>query len=408
MTNFRRPHHAPQAAAARLWCLGALVTSACAAPEKSVPHDDSASPGTTAPPDTHTPEDTSAPVDTDPPTPTPTARAVTGSVRWPASAVLREPLAIAALPISFQAEEPVLGLPLTVAPIVDDTFSFVLEVPADDVAMTALAPRSAPELMGFLVAFVVFVPEDPSAPVFSADRPLRAAPFDAFGAFLAPGTLGTTGLSEGWSLLDLGMAGSYDPPRCLLTTSEPLFWRAADGYPREWDGETPLTIDLRGIAVDLFVSGTSTERVADRLAAIPQQVATGETSLLAPMFDVSLTDDTFSVHLVDSPASSYDISGDTEWQHTFAYLLQYTDDGDEQWTPADASATTLATVCMDSEPVFLRYTRPVTTWRGLRMLDCTSAQVGWRLVRIDDTTGGYHYLSDTESQNLATGNTCLF
>ena len=382
------------------------MTSACAAPEKTATPDDSASQATTAPPDTHTPEETGTPVDTDPPTPTPTARTVSGSVRWPTSAVLREPLAIAALPISFQAEEPVLGLPLTVAPIVDDTFSFVLEVPPDDVELTALAPRSVPELMGFLVAFVVFVPEDPSAPVFSPDRPLRAAPFDTFGAFLDPATTGTTGLTAGWSLLDLGMAGSYDPPRCLLTTSEPLFWRADAGYPREWDPETPLTIDLRGVAVALQLAGASIDRMADRMAAISQQVATGETTLLTPMFDVSLADDTFAASLRDAPAADYNVGADDEWQHTFAYLLQYEDDGDGQWTSADAGGTTRATACTENHPVFLRYTRPVTTWRGLRMLDCTSAQVGWRLVRIDDSTGAYRYLSDTDSLTLATGTTC--
>jgi hypothetical protein len=67
-------------------------------------------------------------------------------------------------------------------------------------------------------------------------------------------------------------------------------------------------------------------------------------------------------------------------------------DGDASggWTGADPAPR--VSTCADRMSVAFRYTRPVSTWRGLRLLDCYSGQVGWRLVRWDEAVGNEVYL----------------
>jgi hypothetical protein len=69
-----------------------------------------------------------------------------------------------------------------------------------------------------------------------------------------------TGWSAGWSMVDSGMAGSYESGNCLLDTDNPLNWRDYAGYPIFSEiGSASVNIPLRGLPASLTMSGTAVD-----------------------------------------------------------------------------------------------------------------------------------------------------
>lgn len=364
--------------------------------------------------------DTSAPADSGSDTgdgqdsndPGPTTVSLAGQVEVPESTVLTGPLAVSVVHLTWNEGAVTLGLSLDSVRI-DGVggFSLSLPDPPPDSHLSQLSPSDHPEVVGAMYALPVFVPDDPVAPVFYEGQVIRGLPFDRFAVWLEPSSVGEAGWPGGWSLVDSGMAGSYAPPFCHLGSSQPLTWRWADGYPLFYSLDSLLSVRLRGLRASLELGGTVEGAVAgaDRLAAIPQQVASGEDTRLSPVADMSLADGSFAELLTDVPGPDYDSSGDPDWRFSMSLLLRYVDDGDGSWTlAADGAQTSLQTACDGRRPAYLRYTREVNTWMGVRLLDCYEGQVGWRLVTLNETTRAYTYLSDADSQRLTVSDDCSF
>lgn len=282
------------------------------------------------------------------------------------------------------------------------------EVPLDQ--RSALAPALDPTLLGAIYALPVYVPADEAAPVFFEGRPIAGLSFHRFLVWLDPASTIPEGWSAGWNLADLGFGGSYAPPRCALTNTEPLFWRSDDGFPVVYPIEdTVVTVPLRGLPASLHLGGTviGDPGPLDRIAGVPEQVATGDTAALDVVFDAALDGGTFSSSLEDAPPAAHDLSTGSDWRYTLAFGLLYEDDGDGRWTLAgDGASTTTATMCVGTAPAYVRYSRPVSTWLGARLLDCAEGQVGWRLVTYEASETRYRYRTSAESAALTVSSGC--
>ena len=397
---------------ARLY-LAAVLLGACGAP---------ATPGKASPPEVGG-GDSGAATTTDPgddtgdgpdPDPVLEARVLSGTVVLPPDPLPSDAeLVVGATHLSFAADTAAFGATLAAAaPDADGGFELALPaVPPRDTHI-ALAPADHPDLRGALYMLTAFTPSATGALHFYEGLPIRGMAFHRLLVWLDPTTLGDSGWPAGWSLVDTGLEGTHAGPACLVGTTQPLMWRWSDGYPRfhAFDME-PLQLPLRGVAVGLDLAGTVSGSLSgrDRLAGVPLQVANGTDPDLLPVLDVDLTGGAFSARLDTEPPASHDLDGDPAWTVTLAYLLQYTDDGDTAWTLAgDGAATTARSACADGRPVYARYTREVTTWRGARLLDCQVGQVGWRLVSVEEAGGSYRALTDAAATSLVVSDDCAY
>lgn len=363
---------------------------------------DSAEPDDTAPPDDSA--DTGDPLE---------PVALAGRVEWPEAGVHDAVLAVAASHVTFHADTVAFGSTLEgVAVNADGTF--ILDLPArpPTTELAALAPADHPHLRGALYMLTAFVPTSTGSLHFAEGRPIRGMAFHRMLVWFDPTTLGDSGWPGGWTLIDTGLAGSYNPPSCLVGTTQPLMWRWSDGYPHlHAIGEEDLVIGLRGVEVPLDIAGrrSGSLGVIDRLAGVPQQVASGESPSLEPVVDIDIRGDDFSATLDTAPPPSHDLTSDADWQVTLAYVLQYADDGDGRWTlDGDGDRTVLQSACFEGQPVYIRYTREVDTWRGIRLLDCQEGQVGWRLMTLTDAGDTYVALDDAASASLTVSSACRY
>ncbi len=203
-----------------------------------------------------------------------------------------------------------------------------------------------------------------------------------------------------WRVVDLGIAGQYAPNRCALDTSWPLEWMMDLGFPQYHPVDEPITVTLRGLEADLSLAGNIVDLPEDplRFAALPYPHV-GEREVQAG-FDQSVGagQASFEAELVEAPPAEDDVGADPDWRYTMHLLMPYADsDGSGAWNLDDeleGSAT-----CLDGEHAWARYTRPVSSYRGFRFLDCYSGTVGWRLVRYADS-GGVEYLSSSQAEQL--------
>ncbi len=211
-----------------------------------------------------------------------------------------------------------------------------------------------------------------------------------------------TGLPvERWEVVDLGIAGQYEPNRCALDTSWPLEWMEDYGYPTYHDTGETITVDLRGVASSVVLEGSLVELTRDdlRLAVLPYPwLAHGEVQAAYEQ-DLPLDSEDFSVTLEQQPPAEDDVGSDPDWRYTMHLLLPYVDsDGSGSWTLADELEGSSS--CFEGELAWARYTRAVSSYRGYRFLDCYSGNVGWRLAHYADH-GGIEYLSSEQALQLA-------
>ena len=384
--------------------LSLLCALGCSSPADKAAGESSEAEETAPDPDTGQGQDSGPPA--------PRTASVAGQVEVPESTSATGELAVSVVHLTWNEGAVTLGLSLDSERVdADGRFSLRLPDPPPASHLSQLSPSDQPDVVGAMYALPVFVPDDPASPVFYEGQLIRGLPMDRFVIWLDPTTVGDSGWPGGWSLVDSGMAGSYSPPFCHLGSSQPLTWRWYDGYPVFHALDSPLSVRLRGLPARLELGGTVTSTVGDddRLAAIPQQVASGDDTRLSPLADMALADGGFGATLTETPADDYDSSGDADWRFSMSLLLRYADDGDGAWTlSGDGAQTTLQTACDGRRPAYLRYTREVSTWMGIRLLDCYEGQAGWRLVTLDESTRAYTYLSDAASQRLTVDDGCSF
>ncbi|MBL8617203.1 MAG: hypothetical protein JNM72_16455 [Deltaproteobacteria bacterium] len=301
---------------------------------------------------------------------------------------------VALIPLDFGAGDggPRLGGPIAEGAVVDGVATLELPLSLEADALDGLA-RAHPAVQGALFGLVAYAPTAEGGS-FAEGQPLLGLTLDHLVLFRAPGEA-PEGWPEAWSVVDTGMAGMYAPNRCLYDTTEPLLWREAEGYPRFSLVTDPVPLLLRGreAGLDVEVTMGLLPDAPDHYALVPHQLAVDPEAGLAPVVDLPLAEagSPLRFSLRAAPEESHDLTADPDWRHTLAYGVPYADaDGSGGWSGADPAPR--AGTCADRSSVAFRYTRPVSTWRGLRLLDCYSGQVGWRLVRWDEAVGNEVYL----------------
>ncbi len=211
-------------------------------------------------------------------------------------------------------------------------------------------------------------------------------------------------LERGWNLVDLGLQGTYEDDRCLLDTDVVLDWR--EGWPRAADPADAVAVALHGLPASLSLAGEVALEAFedDALAAIPYQRLAGTDDALDPFFDVPLRDGAFAATLDAAPPDAADVGADPDWRYALGYPLAYRDAAGDGWSPDDPLSG--ATPCHEGRPVAVRYTRPVRSWKGWRLLDCYGATVGWRAVVQDPDTGQPRFLDAEAAATLRLDGTC--
>lgn len=283
--------------------------------------------------------------------------------------------------------------------------SATLSLPVDGpgLASDPLAPGAAPGDVG--VEGTLLLPlawEDVDADgAFDEGEVIRGASLARWVAWLQAGEAPVE--VPGWSGVDLGIAGAYEPGRCMLDTTWPLAWR--DGWPAWSDLDPGIALPLPGFPASLTLGGV--------VGALPAGI-TGLVGLPYPAFtaggvqsafDVPLDGATFSASATQAPPASDDTGTDPDWRTTMHLPLAYADTGgDGAWS--DGDPLDAVTTCLDGNPVWARYTREVTSYRGYRFLDCYAGTVGWRAVTGDAETGQVRYLPTADANRLQVDTGC--
>jgi hypothetical protein len=211
----------------------------------------------------------------------------------------------------------------------------------------------------------------------------------------------------GWSVVDSGMAGTYDGGRCLSDTRLPLQWRSESAYPSFDPIEgTTLTLALPGAAADLDVSATVAPlpEGVDRLAALPYDVVFAGAESPEPAWDTALSEGALAWSPTAIPPDEADVTQSPYWRYALYVPLTYMDGGpdgeaDGGWTPDDTPDG--GTFCSaDGDRVMLRYSRPVTNWQGYKLMECQGGTVGWRVVSRTDAGLWSGYLDGADGNAL--------
>lgn len=340
------------------------LVAACAGPSGD-PQPGDTSTGDSAPAD-----------DTAPPTPV----ELHGTTVLPEDTTLVEPLTAAAVLIRF-GDGPVVDATLVSTPVeADGSFTLVLPEGAPEADLGALDPNADPVVTGALYAVLAFEDADGDG-AWAEGETVRGLAMDGWLIW-----------TDAWRLADLGMAGQYAANRCLLDTTVPLSWR--EGYPHYSALEAGVTVPLRGLPARLTLGGTMEGEGYLGLAAVPYAALTGADLPVA--FDVPFAP-TFSVSLDEAPPADADQGSDPDWRWTVHMPVLYTTTDWSTWDGASA--------CSGDDPVYVRYTRPVTTYRGYRFLDCYDGNVGWRVARSDPEIGTV-YLASAAAAALSVGPGC--
>ncbi|MCB9763681.1 MAG: hypothetical protein H6739_28185 [Alphaproteobacteria bacterium] len=274
---------------------------------------------------------------------------------------------------------PVLGETLAEAPLVDGEAT--LNLPEVAPHLDPLSGSDA-ALTGALYVALAFQDTDEDG-AFAEGEPLLGLSMGALVAWLSgEGVPDGAAWPAGWSVVDTGLEGQYAANRCLLDSTEPLRWRQADGYPL-FSALDAVDIPLRGVEVPLGPLRIPVTQAAEGsgVAGVPIQAFQGGPS--DRVYDAPVVDDAFTFTMSEPPPDAHDVNSDPDWRYTYHLNLLVDDDGYEG-----------GTTCLDGERVWLRYTRPVTSYRGYRFLDCYAGTVGWRLARTDADTGALTYLDE--------------
>lgn len=286
------------------------------------------------------------------------------ALRGPAPGAAGATLAV--VPMAF-GEGPAFGEPLLEVPVGADG--------GVDLGLPAVAPgphgglgRAHPGLQGTLYGLRVRAGDGAEGAI------IMAFPLDR--ALLWVEEPGEGPWPPGWSLVDLGLSGPHQPGRCLLDTSEPLDWR--DGYPQAAPWADGVSLVWRAPAVPLELNlpaPAAAEAVAQRGAPFVWDGPGAAEDLYAlPAAPAALT-------LAVPPPAASRVGGDPSW----VYHLY-------QPQALDADGGVVGIGCVDGAPVALRWTAPVTDWRGWRLLECYGGTVGWRVVAPDETGAWTRFL----------------
>ena len=285
-----------------------------------------------------------------------------GTTVLPEDTTRTAPLTAAATLVRF-GDGPQIGGTLTSAPVGEDgTFTLTLPGAAPEGDVTTLDAHADPVVTGALYAVVVFEDSDGDGG-WTEGETLRGLAMDTWLSW-----------TDAWQLVDLGFSGQYAANRCLLDSTVPLAWR--EGYPRFSPLDAGVSVPLRGLPATLVLGGTMSGTGYAGMAGVPYAAVAGEDLPVA--FDVPFAS-TFSVSLTDAPPDDTDYGSDPDWRWTVHLPVVYVTD---DWTAWDG-----ATACAAGLPVYARYTRAVTTYRGYRFLDCYQGNVGWRMARSDADLG---------------------
>ena len=313
--------------------------------------------------------------------PDPPDHVLTGVASTPEDTSRLEPLQVGLVRVVF-GEGPMLAEALT-SEALDEDGSFALgwdEEAAE--ALTQTPGNDYPELG--VAFFAVLVWEDGDGDgEWAAGEVLRGGSFSRWVLYIEG--QGEADWPQGWTQADLGIEGQYLPNRCLLDSSLLLSTRADEGYPTFHDLDEPVDIVLRGLEAELTLGGLAAEEAREsRLVSLPWGYLTGELTEVEPVFDVGLGE-SWTASLTAEPPADHDAGADPDWRYTVHANLVYEDDGDGAWSPDDSLSG--ATTCLAGEWAYSRYTRAVSSYKGLRLLDCYAGQSGWRVATVDEDSG---------------------
>ncbi len=307
-------------------------------------------------------------------------------------------LTVAVVHVSF-GDGPAIGETLASAVTSGEPVELALPAEAPVAHLDALGNLYLP-VSGSLYMVAAFVDDGDGA--YQEGEPLIGVAMDRWAMWYALDLeLDDTGPQapvNAWRVVDLGIAGQYAPNRCALDSSWPLEWMMDDGYPVYHEPSEPITLTLRGLEAQLSLAGSVVGLPEDplRFAALPYPHV-GERAV-EPAFDLALEADAFAASIVAAPPAEDDVGSDPDWRYTMHLPLAYADsDGSGGFSEGDALEGT--STCFEGESAWPRYTRPVSSYRGYRFLDCYSGTVGWRLVHYADH-GGVEYLSSADAREL--------
>ncbi|MFT4975267.1 MAG: hypothetical protein ACI8S6_001154 [Myxococcota bacterium] len=331
-------------------------------------------------PDTapHTDTATDTAVDTGT-VPSPQLGTITGTVRLPEGAT--DPGGLLLGLVGMEFSDAALLDTLTTAPIsAGSDYSIDLSTPPPEALIVELEPSALPGLLG-----VIFLPV-----AFIDDGDGRYLP----GEQIAGGSLSRlvvwlegdvpSKYTYGWNIIDTGLSGTYETGNCLYETSNPLVWRSNYNrdYPVIYGLDEQVDVDLFGLEADVTLAGTATGLLKDeRLTLLSYQTlfSGSKDETWDPLQDLSLTDGAFSADFADPPDRAYDVSPDPSWDYALLFGVTYQDgDGSGGYTPGEGSSD--ASLCVNNSLAALRYTWPVSTYRGWRLMECYSVHAGWRVV----------------------------
>jgi|GEM_PF-2871588 len=190
---------------------------------------------------------------------------------------------------------------------------------------------------------------------------------------------------RGWSLVDLQLSGQYEPNRCLFDSTEPLLWMTGLGLEPEFhELASDVEVPLAGLTASLTMGG-QVGILADGVVALPYQHLVQGVDL-DKVFDTPVDANAYLGTVTEPPPDSHYVNSDPDWTYTYALPVPYSEaTRDGAYSTADDLEN--ATLCVGDEQVYLRYTRPVTTYRGYRFLECYGGTAGWRLATTDPESG---------------------
>lgn len=267
----------------------------------------------------------------------------------------------------------------------DGTFALGLpESPGPD-AITPLSNVHDETLLGALYLVVVYEDLDDDGDFTPGTDAIAGADMDRWLIYLdrADNEEGVD-WPLGWSLVDLQLSGQYEPNRCLFDSTEPLLWMTGQGLEPEFhEVGSDVEVPLAGLPASLTLGG-EVGVLADGVVALPyQHLYQGED--LDKVFDTSVQASAYSGTVSGPPPDSHYVNSDPDWSYTYAVPVPYSEvTADGEYTIVDDLEN--ATLCTGDQQVYLRYTRPVTTYRGYRFLECYGATAGWRLAHTDPET----------------------
>ena len=328
-------------------------------------------------PDTDTAGDTADPIEVPP--------VLSGTLDLSELGALPADVRLALVPVYF-GEGPRVGAPVaTTTP--DATGAFSLQPPLSPPALSdqyQVGEAQPLDVSGATYAVLAYQASGPDADLIDG-APLYGVSLSALLVWLDP-TAPDHGWPSGWSVVDAGLAGTYDNGRCLLDTELPLQWAVGAGFPIFADPGSPIGVPSiaapRGLSLAPAVTGADAgQRVA---APAYQEVFQGHRGI-DPAFDVPIDEaGGWTVALDAAPSPDGLLNPSARLPYSLVVPLRYTDsDASGAWSDDDTSDR--ATLCdTDGARVLVRHTPAPTTWAGMKLLDCQGGRGGWTTVRRTD------------------------